>query len=139
MKSKLASWVVGLALGIAPITAQAQMGPMATPAARPQGTPENLTETQWLRQRVEQLQAALARGDNCAVKPGSNHKTGAAGKPGSKAAKSNGMGPMGMEPMNDKMGQGMKGKTPMDKMDPAPVPAPSEPPAPMPMEKEDDR
>ena len=72
MNSKLASWVVGLALGIAPIAAHAQMAPMAKPAAPPQGNPGELTETQWLRQRVEQLQAALARGDNCAVKPRSN-------------------------------------------------------------------
>jgi hypothetical protein len=133
---------MALALGAAPIAANAQTHgaaagtPGTTSAAPQESSAGKLNETQWLRQRVEQLQTALARGDNCAVKPGTDQKTGAAAagmKSGQKAGKAgSGMGPMGMEPMGDKMGAGMKpspsGK-PADKMDPGPMQPPSDPPA----------
>ena len=157
MNSRLSSWVVALALGSAPFASDAQTHGAAAktaevaPAARPEGGASQLSETQWLRHRVEQLEAALAAGDNCAVKPGSARQGGAGAMKASPKAGTggSGTGSKSMAPMEDKMGGGMMmgdgmkmgggmpapaapaPAKPMGKMDPgpmAPSPQPADPP-----------
>jgi hypothetical protein len=124
VNSKIASCALALALGTLPVAAQTQTHNTAAkvaevaPAAQPESSSGQLSETQWLRQRVEKLEAALASADKCAKKD-SSAKSSAAMKPHGKS----GMGGSGMpmEPMDD------------DKMDPGPMKPPADPPmAPMP-------
>jgi len=161
MNAKIEACAIALVLGAAPFAANAQAHsgqahPTAAAPAAAQSAPGEVTagqpgETQWLRQRVEQLEAALAKGDNCTAKHGSHRKSGASSMKSSskKAGKAaSGMGSaMGMEGAGDKMQMPMPMESDDDKMggsmtdppsakpaDPAPMQPdpPAAPPAPMP-------
>lgn len=124
-KTKVASWALALALGAVPVAVQAQSKhPSAhpaevSPAVPQQSSDSQLSEAQWLRQRVETLEAALASAEKCVVKRGSakaNSKDASkAGTGGSgRAPADKNMAPTGdkpmvddkMEPMDDKMPPG---------------------------------
>ena len=152
MGSQLVVCAIALALGAAPFAASAQTNsgqahPTAAAPPAGQSAPGMVTagqpgEAQWLRQRVEQLEAALASGDNCTAKHGSRRKSGAPSMKSSskKAGKGSGMGsaicmeraddkmPMPMESGDDKMGGPMKDPPSAKPADPAPTQAPSDPP-----------
>jgi len=146
MNSKLVLCAVALALG-APVAANAQTQsgqthPAAATAGAAKAAPGEVAagqpgEALWLRERVEQLEAALAKGDNCTAKHGSHRKSGAssmksASKKAGKASSSMGSS-MGMEEAHDKMPMPMESED--DKMDGAMQDPPSAKPAdPAPMQ-----